>query len=194
MEGSGSLAGRMSILILLTYAVPTHQYFSYQDCGKSCMNRGLPCNIMESINTFIIQCRDGNECEDRANDDVPCISEDRATSGGSSLWPIFREHKKPDPPPTENNTCFAWKIGVVAKTVVELIIGIVVGIQRFRKRRARIEYERLLAAATADGPYQSTTLPIPPEGEPSTSNSTSVVSPEVQPSTSLGISATSPEV
>lgn len=146
-------------VILVLKAELTNQYFSYDDCSRDCKIRGLSCNMIRRINVFTTSCVDFDECTEQANDEVPCISENRPTIGGSALWPIFKQRIKPNPVKTE--TCLAWKISALIQTATEILFGAVFIIRKYRKYRARREYKSIPEVA-ADNPYQPTTEPIPP--------------------------------
>lgn len=147
----------MTILVL--NAKVTNQYFSYDDCNKECKRQGLPCNMVRRINTFTTPCVDFDDCTDNSNDEVPCISDNRPTVGGSALWPIFKQRIKPTPVKTDE--CLVWKISALAQTMTEMIIGAVIIIRKYRKYRTRQAYESIPEVA-ADNPYQPTIESIPP--------------------------------
>ena len=147
------------VAMIITNARQSHQYFSYENCGETCKIQGLPCNIIRVRNTFEVQCVGTPDCEDQSNDDIPCIADDRPTLGGIELWPIFKEKIKPKP--KETQSCLGWKIWVSIQSGIETIIMVIFITMKYKRYRARIEYEEIPEPA-ADSPYRPTVEAIPP--------------------------------
>lgn len=164
MEGQGKLKGRMIfiIAIIITNANLSYQYFSYENCGQTCREQGLPCNIIMEKKAFEIQCVEMSDCVDQSSDDVPCISNDRPTLGGFDTWPLFKRQIKPKP--KESQSCLGWKVWVTVQSGIELIIVMFWVIRKYRRYRARMEYESI-TEPSEDAPYRPTVEPIPPTEE-----------------------------
>lgn len=164
MEGFTSVRGRKVIflLTLATLTVPTNQYFTYTDCGEKCANEGLSCNIRETINTFTVSCVDGDTCEDNYNEDIPCISEDEPTKGGSNLWPSFRERNPPNPKPKHGESCLLWKTILSIQTLFDITIGLTWAVRKYLRYRAQARYDTLPGIFREGSPYQDTVEQIPP--------------------------------
>ena len=158
----------LAVLILLMHVNNSLQYFCYDDCGSVCTAANKPCIITEANETsFNIECVNIESCLIRANEAVPCISENAPTKGGQALWPIYKDghvdpQPSPQPSPQGKTGRSAWFTVSMIQTVILLNIMITLSVKKFRKYRARLEFDRL-PIFNPENPYEPCVENIPPE-------------------------------
>ena len=165
-----SVNGQLSLVLMITctFIIPSTQYFSYSDCNWQCRDKGLPCIMIKTIGGhFSTMCIEQDACAMQADEDCPCISDDRPTMGGLKLWMSYKMRPvptpkpittpKPQPKPIKQNDCVRWKITSAIQGLISTVLMVSVLFKRLSKwYRSRRDYEILRALINEESPYRST--------------------------------------
>lgn len=140
-------------MILTLHSITSEAYFSYSDCSNDCQRRHLPCIMIKSIGgMFTTMCVERIVCENQADSETPCISEDRPTIGGVRLWVLYKNRvipprpttprptAKPTPRPVVEN-CNRWKILSAIQSSLSFSMIVFFGLKKFMRYRFRRGYE-----------------------------------------------------
>lgn len=115
------------LLIVLGNARAAHDFFQYEDCGRTCTMQRTSCTISQENGDFVIKCCDSEECRAKQSNLVVCLSPGQPPMGGTDIWPDFKRRTyppTPEPIAVETN-CRIWQILCIVGWMLLIALGMI---------------------------------------------------------------------